>query len=91
MFLLYLSVCRLQERQPVGLQINSNAFPLHSALLVPEDAWALSDSGEGQLQERAPSVKAVHTWSLTYNNMPPLNVRDLHGSVSSAFHGARIS
>lgn len=59
MFLLYLLVRRLQERKPVALQMNSTTFAifdehgvslhtssLDSALLIPEDAWALSDSGE---------------------------------------------
>jgi hypothetical protein len=60
MFLLYLLVRRLQERKPVAFQINSNTFAifdehgvslhtssLDSAFLIPEDAWALSNSGEG--------------------------------------------
>ena len=61
MFLLYLLVRRLQERQPVALEITSNtlahfdkhgvslhsSFNLDSAYVVPQDAWALSDSSEG--------------------------------------------
>ena len=57
MFLLYLLARRLQERQPVTLQMNpmtfalvdENGVSLHkssldSAFLIPKGAWALSDS-----------------------------------------------
>ena len=58
MFLLYLLARRLQERQPVALQMDSQTFALFdehgvslhkssldSAFLIPKCAWALSDSG----------------------------------------------
>ncbi|KIM47251.1 hypothetical protein M413DRAFT_23478 [Hebeloma cylindrosporum] len=61
MFLLYLLVRRLQERQPVALQIDADKFALfdergislHSAsdsgssFAIPGGAWALSDAGYG--------------------------------------------
>jgi len=72
MFLLYLLVRRLQERKPVALQMNPTTFAifdehgvslhtssLDSAFLIPKDAWALSDSGEGD-SSPCPAFKQRH-------------------------------
>ena len=77
LFLLYVLVRRLQEKNTVALQINSNEFALfdergvnlHSSESgrVPKGAWALSDSigehhGLCSAFER-PSVHIIHTSS----------------------------
>lgn len=81
LFLLYILARRLHERQPVALQVDASNFALFdkggaslhesspiSAYLIPEGAWALSDSSGGEVVEPCSAFKwhrthIVHTSS----------------------------
>jgi len=84
---MYLLVRRLQERQPVALQMNSNTFALFdehgvslhissnldSAFLIPKDAWALSDSGEGDGSPCSAFKQRCHGPHIVHTSLPASN------------------